>query len=202
MTPVMVPRYLPVRSKLLVLLAAFVLAACQTTSGTHKVYPGDTGPEGEPLSPPPPPADAQPLEPLPSLPQPLPDYPKSSEQISGAAVTSLMKRARQYRQAGQADQAVGTLERALRIEPRNYFVWSALAQAHLAQKNYAQAESMAQKSNALARGNVYVALENWKTIAAARDGQGDAAGAADAATQIAALQARLDAAQPTPPMTQ
>nr|WP_241696219.1 tetratricopeptide repeat protein [Solimonas terrae] len=110
-----------------------------------------------------------------------------------------MKRARQYRQDGQPDQAAGTLERALRIEPRNYFVWSALAQAHLAQKNYAQAESMAQKSNALARGNIYVTLENWKTIAAARNGQGDADGAADAAAQIAALQARLDAAQPDTP---
>src|SRR3546814_20444286 len=82
-----------------------------------------------------------------------------------------MKRASDYRKAGQPDQAAGTLERALRIEPRNYFVWSALAQAYLAQKNYAQAESMAQKSNALARGNVYVALENWKTISAAASAQ-------------------------------
>lgn len=184
------------RLKLIVVIAALVLAACQTTSGTHNVYPGATGPEGEPLPSSPTP-DAQPLqvpEPTPQVQAPIPDYPKTASQISGAAVTSLMKRASEYRQAGQPDQAAGTLERALRIEPRNYFVWSALAQAHLAQKNYAQALSMAQKSNALARGNIYVALENWKTISAASTGQGDAIGAANADAQIAAIQSRLAAA--------
>ncbi|HEY9547101.1 MAG TPA: tetratricopeptide repeat protein [Solimonas sp.] len=197
----MVPRYVDVRSKLIVVTVALLLAACQTTSGTHQVYPGTTGPEGEPLSTPPKP-DAAPLQVPEVLPQaqvPIPDYPKTAGQISGAAVTSLMKRASDYRKAGQPDQAAGTLERALRIEPRNYFVWSALAQAYLAQKNYAQAESMAQKSNALARGNVYVALENWKTISAAASAQGDAAGAAAADAQIAAIQARLAAAAPTAP---
>lgn len=189
------------RSKLIVVTVALLLAACQTTSGTHKVYPGASGPEGEPL-PATPQSDAEPLtvpEPLPQVQPPIPDYPKTAGQISGAAVTSLMKRASDYRRAGQPDQAAGTLERALRIEPRNYFVWSALAQAYLAQKNYAQAQSMAQKSNALARGNVYVALENWKTISAAASAQGDAAGAAGADAQIAAIQARLAAAAPTAP---
>jgi tetratricopeptide (TPR) repeat protein len=175
---------------MIVLLAA-PLAACQTTSGIHKVYPGDAGPSGEPSNPPPP-VQAQPVAPPVLLPPPPPVvYPKSADQISGAAVTSLMKRARQYIDAGQPDQAAGTLERALRIEPRNYFVWSALGQAYLAQKNYPQAESVAQKSNALARGNYYVALENWKTIAAARTASGNAAGAAEAAAQIQAIQAQL-----------
>lgn len=201
MTAYMVPRYVHVRSKLMVLTAALLLAACQTTSGTHQVYPGASGPEGEPLPATPTP-DAEPLqapEPLPQVQAPIPDYPKTAGQISGAAVTSLMKRANDYRQAGQPDQAAGTLERALRIEPRNYFVWAALAQAHLAQKNYAQAESMAQKSNALARGNVYVNLQNWKTISAAASAQGDAVGAAAADAQIAAIQARLSAAAPSSP---
>src|SRR3546814_7772945 len=95
----MVPRYVDVRSKLIVVTVALLLAACQTTSGTHQVYPGTTGPEGEPLSTPPKP-DAAPLQVPEVLPQaqvPIPDYPKTAGQISGAAVTSLMKRASDYR---------------------------------------------------------------------------------------------------------
>src|SRR3546814_10268203 len=53
MVAFMVPRYVDVRSKLIVVTVALLLAACQTTSGTHQVYPGTTGPEGEPLSTPP-----------------------------------------------------------------------------------------------------------------------------------------------------
>ncbi len=187
------------RSKLIVSVLALLLAACQTTSGTHKIYPGSGGPDGKPLSVPPP-VQGQPYRPQEVLPPPAtaPSPPKTAEQISGAAVTSLMKSARQYRQASKPEQAAGALERALRIEPRNYFVWSALGQAYLAQKNYAQAESMAQKSTALARGNAYVAVENWKTIAAARQARGDAAGAAEAAAQLAALQAQLGAASAAP----
>ena len=184
------------RSKLIIVLLAGVLAACQTTQGTHKIYPPAGGPQGEPLPPPPTAPSATPIEPPVQAPPPVVNYPKSSEQISGGAVTALMKQARQYRDAGQPDRAAGALERALRIEPRNYFVWSALGQAYLAQKNYAQAESVAQKSNALARGNLYVTIENWKTIAAARQARGDADGALQASAQVESIQTQLDAATP------
>jgi len=184
-----------VRSKLIIVSLALVLAACQTTRGTHKVYPPDSGPQGQPL--PTTPAPTQPVEPVAPppepAPKPLPDYPKTAEQISGSAVTALMKQARTAMKSGQPDRAAGSLERALRIEPRNYFVWSALGQAYLGQKNYLQAESVAQKSNALARGNIYVNIENWKTIAAARQARGDEAGAAEATAQLEALQAQLSA---------
>ncbi|WP_051361823.1 tetratricopeptide repeat protein [Solimonas soli] len=188
------------RSKLIIVSLAAVLAACQTTQGTHQIYPPAGGPRGEPLPSTPPPAAApEPVAPPAApAPKPLPDYPKSAEQISGGAVTALMKQARAALNAGQPDRAAGALERALRIEPRNYFVWSALGQAYLGQKNYLQAESVAQKSNALARGNIYVDIENWKTIAAARQARGDNDGALQASAQVEALQAQLSAA-PAPP---
>ncbi|MGH8445372.1 MAG: tetratricopeptide repeat protein [Solimonas sp.] len=188
------------RSKLIIVVVAAVLAACQTTQGTHQIYPPATGPQGEPLPAVTPPA-GKPVEPQAATPVPAApaiDYPKSSEQISGGAVTALMKQARQYRDAGQPDRAAGVLERALRIEPRNYFVWSALGQSYLGQKNYLQAESVAQKSNALARGNLYVNVENWKTIAAARQARGDAEGALQASAQVETIQAQLNAAPATP----
>src|SRR3546814_13857992 len=83
------------------------------------VYPGTTGPEGEPLSTPPKP-DAAPLQVPEVLPQaqvPIPDYPKTAGQIRRAAVTPLMKRASDYRKAGQPDHAAATPESALRTEP-------------------------------------------------------------------------------------
>ncbi|WP_143068949.1 tetratricopeptide repeat protein [Solimonas aquatica] len=171
------------------LLCALVLAACQSMSGTHQVYPTVPEPVIQPLPPPPPPATPR------VLPAPSPvSGPRSAEDISGGAVSSLMKQARAYMGAKQPDRAAGVLERALRIEPRNYFVWSALGQAYLGQQNYAQAESMAAKSNALSHGNLYVSLENWKTIAAARQASGDKAGAQEAQATADAIQARLSAA--------
>lgn len=173
--------------QLLLVFCALALAACQTPGGVHQVYPSVPEPVIQPLPP----------QPMPQAPQVLPvppAGPKTAEDISGGAVTSLMKQARTYLSANQPDRAAGVLERALRIEPRNYFVWSTLGQAYLAQKNYAQAESVAGKSNALAHGNLYVALENWKTIAAARQASGDTVGAQQAQATVDAIQARLDAA--------
>lgn len=173
-----------------IVLAALLLAAlsaCQTAP--PKPAPRPAPPPLPTLPPIPEPAPTPP----PAQAKPLPNYPKTAEQISGAAVASLIKQARDYRNAGQPEKAAGVLERALRIEPRNYFAWAALGQAYLAQRSYAQAESMALRSNAIARGNVYAELENWKTIAAARNARGDSAGAQLAQQQIASLQARLAA---------
>ena len=118
----------------------------------------------------------------------VPTYPKAAEDISSQAVVSLMKQARTARAAGQFDQASGALERAQRIEPRNYFVWSSLARVYLDKKDYDNAESVALKSNSLARGNIYVELENWKIIAAARQAQGDAIGALQAQSKADEIQ--------------
>lgn len=170
------------------------LAACQTAPVKPTPAPQ---PAPQPL-PTLPPIPERPVITTPTPPPPVLSAPKTAEQISGGAVTSLMKQAREYRNAGQPAKAAGVLERALRIEPRNYFAWSALGQAYLEQKNYTQAESMALRSNALARGNAYAEVENWKTIAAARQARGDTAGAAQAQTQIEMLQARLSAPPATP----
>jgi hypothetical protein len=158
--------------------------------------PGVTIPDatGEIPQPLPEPGPGAVVEEVPS--RPIPDYPRTAEQISGAAVTALIRQARAARLAGNPDQAAAALERALRIEPRNYFVWSALGQTYLAQKNYAQAESVAQKSTVLARGNVWVELENWKTIASARQARGDAVGALQAQTRVDELTQWLMPAAP------
>lgn len=124
----------------------------------------------------------------------LATFPKSAESISGSAVLSLLKHASDARDAGQPGQATAALERALRIEPRNYFVWSALATTYLQSKDYEQAESVAKKSNSLARGNVYAEQENWRVIHEVRIAVGDADGAVAAQAHVDAIQQLLSAA--------
>lgn len=79
--------------------------------------------------------------------------------------------------AGQMDQASASLERALRIEPRNPVLWQELARIRISQERYPQAESLAAKSNALAGGNRRLRKENWRIIGEARIGRGDQQGA-------------------------
>ncbi len=133
-----------------------------------------------------------PLENEPVLP---PSFPKSAEEISGQAVVSLMRQSNEARSEGKWDLAASLLERAQRIEPRNYFVWSALAKVYLGQDQLDQAISVAGKSNSLARGNVYVELENWKTIAQARRANGDSIGALQAEARVDEIERLLESSK-------
>ena len=94
--------------------------------------------------------------------------------------------ARQVEQ-GDFDQASATLERALRIEPRNAGIWHDLAQIRLHQGQYQQAESLASKSNNLASGNRALQARNWKLMAVARKASGNTAGAEEAEARAAQL---------------
>ncbi|HKY91055.1 MAG TPA: tetratricopeptide repeat protein [Nevskiaceae bacterium] len=182
------------------LALALVLGGCASSSGQRErvtsyppprpqaSLPPSTAP-GSPL----PNTPSGPVAPQPIVPEsaPLPSYPRIAEEISGQAVVALMRQARQKRDQNQLDRAAEDLERAIRIEPRNYFVWSMLAQIYLEQQNYDQAISVAGKSNSLARGNVYVELPNWKTISAARSAQGDSIGALQAQSKVDEIQRQI-----------
>ncbi|MDD3762107.1 MAG: tetratricopeptide repeat protein [Nevskiales bacterium] len=173
-------------------ILALAVTACGTTRGTKNVWPYPEPPViGEPVPPPtgartPPDRDASSGGVV--TPQPMPPSTVEPAPAGSAAVTALMKQARSELDAGQPQRASATLERALRIEPRNAYVWSLMAQTSLAQQNYAQAETLANKANSLARGDSYVQIENWRTIEAARRARGDGAGAQDAAERVAELQ--------------
>jgi tetratricopeptide (TPR) repeat protein len=96
------------------------------------------------------------------------------------AVVALLDRARQEASSGRRESAGASLERALRIEPRNAWLWHELARLRLTQGQYAQAVSLAQKSNSLAVRERTLQALNWHLIADARIAQGDPAGAAQA----------------------
>lgn len=176
---------------------ALLLNACASPTGTREgsgwpypPQPQRPSPSPTVPSPSPPPGISTPVPIEPSQPVP-PTYPRTAEAISGQAVVSLMRQAATARAEGRLDLAASQLERAQRIEPRNYFVWSALAQVYLAQEQYDQAVSVAGKSNSLARGNVYVEVENWKTIARARRAQGDSIGALQAEARVDEIERSL-----------
>lgn len=93
------------------------------------------------------------------------------------AIAGLLDSARTDAASGRLASAAASLERALRIEPRNPRLWQELARVRLKQGEYAQAESTAARSNSWAGGDNSLRAENWRLIAQAREARGDAAGA-------------------------
>jgi Flp pilus assembly protein TadD len=84
------------------------------------------------------------------------------------AVAGLMDTARADVAANRLGSAAATLERALRIEPRNPRLWHELALVRLKQGDYAQAESTAQRSNAWAAADSELRSANQRIIEEAR----------------------------------
>lgn len=96
------------------------------------------------------------------------------------AVIALLDRAELDSKAGRREAAGASLERALRIEPRNPWLWLQLAQVRLAEGQYAQAITLARKSNSFAGRQPLLQSGNWQVIGQARVAQGDTAGAEQA----------------------
>jgi len=84
----------------------------------------------------------------------------------------LLHQAGKYARQGDADKASSALERAIRIEPGNPWLWHRFAVLRLQQRNWGQALELAGKSNALAGRDVYLQVGNWRVIAAAHEGAG------------------------------
>ena len=96
------------------------------------------------------------------------------------AVIALLDQSQTDNDAGRREAAGAALERALRIEPRNPWLWLELAQLRLAQGQYAQALTLAGKANSFAGHQPRVQAENWQVIGKARVALGDSAGAEQA----------------------
>ena len=110
-------------------------------------------------------------------PAPAPEPTARTETI---AIASLLDGARADTAAGRLANAAASLERALRIEPRNPRLWQELARVRLKQGDYAQAESTAARSNSWAGGDSGLRAENWRLIAQAREARGNTEGARSA----------------------
>ena len=104
------------------------------------------------------------------------------------AVIALLDKARLDTVSGQREAAGASLERALRIEPRNAWLWLELAQLRLTQGQYAQAVSLAQKSRSFSSGDHSLQALSWRVIGNARIAQGNPAGAEAAFKHAAELE--------------
>ena len=184
--------------RLLLLLGMLLLAGCATgpTTQTRIPRPAPVPPSPQPVMPEPEPSvETMPLErgePLRPqvMPQPelLPPEEMGGEgMVEGGVefpaptgnpvVVGLLQQADRLAANGQLDRAAASVERGLRIAPKDASLWQKLARIRLEQGKYRQAESMAKKSIALARGRPGMIADNWKIVAEARQAKGDAAGA-------------------------
>jgi Flp pilus assembly protein TadD len=103
---------------------------------------------------------------------PAPQAPVVIARQESPAVAGLLESARSDAAAGRLGSAAATLERALRIEPRNPRLWHELAKVRLRQADYGQAESLAARSNTYAGTDAELRTANQKIIADARSARG------------------------------
>ncbi len=89
-------------------------------------------------------------------------------QDAGRAVNTLLAKAEAEQRQAHWERAAALLERGLRIEPRNAQLWHRLAKIRLQQGRYGMAESLAEKSNALAKDDEALKQQNAELIEAAR----------------------------------
>ena len=138
-----------------------MLAGCQVSSPPPVVETGPevtTLPEPEATSTPP----AVELQPEPVV----PEEPKSTVSVA------LLGTAGQLAATGRTDEAVETLERAIRIEPRRGDLWLRLARMQFNAGQFAQAEQNARKGLLFLTPGGEEARDAWLLIAAAREALG------------------------------
>jgi len=106
---------------------------------------------------------------------------------SSPAVLALLENARHDAASGRREAAAATIERALRLEPKNALLWHRLASLKLQQGHREQALNLARKSNTLAAGNQSLQVANWQVIARVKEQAGDKEGLRQARQMIERL---------------
>lgn len=167
---------------LIILISLASLAACTGMQGPDAPPPTDTATTDTPTPPdttdntgtdtstP----DDTPVEPLPPSANP--------------AVIALLDTAETDAGTGRLPTAIASVERALRIEPKNPVLWQKLAALKLQKGDYQQAENFAARSNSWAGSNKPLMAKNWRIISEARSLRGDNAGAKAAMARAKALE--------------
>lgn len=141
-------------------------------------------PPNRPLLMPTPPADTgvPKFEPAPQISE---FKPAESTTVQSPAVSALITAANQSTKSGNLESAAATIERAIRIEPRNGELLYKLAVLRLKQSKPVLAEDLAKKSALLAGKDNTLKKNSWLLIAHAKEMQGDKAGAEEARQKAA-----------------
>ena len=100
--------------------------------------------------------------------------------LENGAVTELLADASAAEQNGQLEQASMSLERALRIQPRNPEILQSMAEVNLQMADYEQALNFATRSYDLGPRVGEICSRNWRTISVSREYLGDHSGSVEA----------------------
>jgi|GEM_PF-686433 hypothetical protein len=120
-------------------------------------------PPPEPTPPPPPPV-SQPQVVVPRPPPPPRPRPKVPPAKLSPASQSLVTQAQAQRKKGDLPGASVSLERALKIEPRNPLLWIEMGRLRMDQHNYAQAEALGRKAISMSAGDVRTQSTAWQLV--------------------------------------
>jgi tetratricopeptide (TPR) repeat protein len=101
------------------------------------------------------------------------------------AVDALVRQAERQRQSSDYAGAAATLERALRLQSREAYLWNRLAHVRLEQGLATQAANLAARANDLSGDNASLRGDNWRVIANAKRRTGDLQGAQEAERRAA-----------------
>jgi tetratricopeptide (TPR) repeat protein len=101
-------------------------------------------------------------------------YEEKRAAVVDPVVLAFVNESKTIEQRGDISAAVSTLERGVRIRPRDPLLWSRLAELRLQQKKPVLAENLARKSLALIKSgtNRLMQSRNWLVIADALKQQG------------------------------
>ncbi|MCL4721818.1 MAG: tetratricopeptide repeat protein [Gammaproteobacteria bacterium] len=140
---------------MLVVAVALSLAACVPPDLGVPEAPARTQVPTAPQSGPSSPVIINPVPDLPPAPagsaEPVP-APRPAAPVS-AASQALLAQSQSHVAAGRYDLAAASIERALRIDPRQPVLWLELGDIRLREGDYAQAESVGRKALSLSTGN-------------------------------------------------
>lgn len=115
---------------------------------------------------------------------PLPEQQRASRESIGniapvsPAVSNMAAKAKQHMDAQEYDKAASAIERGLRIEPRNGFLWSRLAEIRFLQKDWKQAAQLSARSNSLPNLQADIKRRNYWMMSQSYQQLGDEAKAA------------------------
>lgn len=118
------------------------------------------------------PSPSSPSQPVQSIPQPEVKPAMHAPYQTSSIAADFSRKAEKQVVQGRFDLAAATLERGLRVAPKDATLWSKLADVKLQQQQYQQARSLAAKSNSLAGGNKSIMQKNQQIIDEARQKTG------------------------------
>lgn len=185
------------KNHLVPLVLAMSLAACATSPGDGSIYVPAGGGD-KPRAPEPPRVGSEPVEPSvhrkskqlviePRSPEKqVPRYQERGDELPVAA-TGLIQKAESLLAAGDAQAAIGQLERAQRIAPRSSQVYFKLAEAYVALNGLGSAEQFTLKGLSLAGSDSSLQRAGWLLLADIRRARGNVAGADQAEARASSL---------------